>query len=82
MNMRTIKAVSDEARLKILERISRGEICSCQLPCCACISQPATSQHLKILLNAGLVKVEKRGKHRVYSTTRKGSQIVKDISRW
>ncbi len=82
MNLAIIKAVSDEARLKILEKISKGEICACQLPCCACISQPAASQHLKMLLKAGLVSIRKDGKHRLYSMTKKGSQIVKDISKW
>jgi ArsR family transcriptional regulator len=82
MNMAVIKAVSDNARLKILEKISKGEVCACQLPCCACISQPATSQHLGVLLKAGLVKVVKRGKHRYYSLSKKGSQILKDVSKW
>jgi DNA-binding transcriptional ArsR family regulator len=30
------------------------------------ISQPAVSQHLKVLRDARLVKVEKRGKQRIY----------------
>jgi DNA-binding transcriptional ArsR family regulator len=30
------------------------------------ISQPAVSQHLKVLKNAQLVRVEKRGQQRIY----------------
>lgn len=31
------------------------------------VSRPAISQHLKVLLDAGLVTVESRGTHRVYA---------------
>lgn len=82
MNINRIKAISDEARLKILMKIRKGEVCACNLPCCACISQPAASQHLKVLLEAGIVKVKKDGKKRLYSLTKKGSQMLKDISKW
>lgn len=82
MDMAVIKAVSEEARLKIMEKLRCGGVCSCKLPCYACVSQPATSQHLKILLNAGLVKVTKKGKHRVYSLTEKGSRVLNDIKGW
>lgn len=82
MNLERIKAVSDSARLKILVKISKGEVCACDLPCCACISQPAASQHLKVLLKTGLVRIRKDGRNRVYSMTKKGSHILKDISKW
>jgi DNA-binding transcriptional ArsR family regulator len=63
-------------------KISRGAICACELPKYAKASQPAVSQHLKVLLGAKLVDVKEEGVKRVYSLSRKGTEVLKDISRW
>lgn len=80
--MRVLKAVADETRLKLLKRMSKGECCACELPLYVRTSQPAVSQHLKVLLKAGLVKVTKEGVKRVYSLSDKGKRVLADISRW
>ncbi|MCX6776113.1 MAG: metalloregulator ArsR/SmtB family transcription factor [Candidatus Micrarchaeota archaeon] len=80
--MKILKALGDDTRLRILNRISRGEICACELPRMVKISQPAVSQHLKVLLDAGLVMVREDGAKRLYSLSRKGKKILSEVSAW
>ena len=82
MKTKIIKAVADQTRLRLLERIRKGEVCACDLPFFVKVSQPAVSQHLKVLLEAGLVKLRKEGTKRIYSLSQKGKKIMRDISRW
>jgi DNA-binding transcriptional ArsR family regulator len=77
-----VKAISDETRFKLMERISRNEICACELPRFVGKTQPAVSQHLKVLLQAGLVKMRRDGAKRLYSVSEKGRKVLADISRW
>jgi DNA-binding transcriptional ArsR family regulator len=82
MNLKTVKAVSDKSRLRLLARLSKKETCACNLPRCVRISQPAVSQHLGILSSAGLVAMRKEGTKRLYSLSKKGRKVLSDISRW
>ena len=82
MSAKIIKAIADKTRFKLLKRISQGEICACNLPGYVGTSQPAVSQHLKVLLDAGLVTMRKNGVKRLYSISEKGKGILADISRW
>ena len=80
--MKILKALGDDTRLRILGRISRGEVCACELPRMVRISQPAVSQHLKVLLDAKLVEMRREGAKRIYSLSRKGRKALSDISGW
>lgn len=65
-------AIADKHRRFILEELRRlpktvNELAE-QLP----ISRPAVSQHLKQLLDSGLVSVEARGTSRIYSINNDG----------
>ena len=65
-------ALADTTRRAIFERLrdkpcSVGELAA-QLP----VSQPAVSQHLKILRQAGLVQCEPEGTRRIYRVSDKG----------
>lgn len=82
MNYKIIKAIGDPTRLKILISIKSGETCACDFPTCCGVSQPAVSQHLKILLQAGLVKVRRDGIKRLYSMTARGKKVFSDMSCW
>jgi ArsR family transcriptional regulator len=82
MKANVLRAVADATRLKLLERISKGEICACQLPEIVKTTQPAVSQHLKVLLGAGLVDFRRDGAKRLYSLSPKGRHILNDIKRW
>ena len=55
------KALSDEGRLKIVDMLSCGELCACELLEHLEISQSTLSYHMKTLTSCGLVHGEKRG---------------------
>ncbi|NYZ76362.1 winged helix-turn-helix transcriptional regulator [Candidatus Micrarchaeota archaeon] len=80
--MKILKALGDDTRLKILSRVARGELCACELPRMVRVSQPAVSQHLKVLLDAKLVEMRRDGAKRIYSLSRKGRKVLSDISGW
>ncbi|PPK95416.1 ArsR family transcriptional regulator [Kineococcus xinjiangensis] len=61
---RTLKAVADPARLRLLSLIATHEgasACVCDLTGPLGLSQPTVSHHLKVLTEAGLLTREKRG---------------------
>ena len=61
---RTLKAIADPARLRLLSMIAAhegGEACVCDLTEPLGLSQPTVSHHLKVLVDAGLLEREKRG---------------------
>lgn len=49
------KALSDETRLKIIDMLSCGELCACEILESFSISQSTLSYHMKILVESGLV---------------------------
>lgn len=55
------KALSDETRLKIVEMLSCGEMCACDILESFNITQPTLSYHMKILTDCGLVNSRKDG---------------------
>lgn len=50
-----LKAVSDPNRLKLLACLKKGEVCACDFVQVLQISQPAVSQQLKKLKEAGII---------------------------
>jgi DNA-binding transcriptional ArsR family regulator len=58
---KSLKALADEKRLKILRILLTSDLCVGALANHLGVSKPAVSQHLRILRKAGLVKGEKRG---------------------
>ena len=65
-NMSTFDALGDPTRRILFERLRQGSCSVTELMSEVPISQPAVSQHLKVLRDARLVRVEKRGKQRIY----------------
>jgi DNA-binding transcriptional ArsR family regulator len=61
------RAVSDPTRRQMLELLRSGEHTAAELAAPFDMSQPAISQHLRVLRETGLVDVRKEGRHRVYS---------------
>jgi ArsR family transcriptional regulator, arsenate/arsenite/antimonite-responsive transcriptional repressor len=49
------KALADVNRLKIVSMLSNGEMCACKILEQFDFSQPALSQHMKVLCRSGLV---------------------------
>lgn len=64
---RLCHALADETRLRVLERLSRGEHCACDLQEAIGIGQSLLSFHLKVLRDAGLVDARKDGRWVHYS---------------
>lgn len=63
------KALADPARVKLISLIAgsdNGEACVCDLIGPLGLSQPTVSHHMKLLVDAGLVSREQRGKWAYY----------------
>ncbi len=65
-------AISDPNRRYLLEELRRGPKTVNQLASGLPVSRPAVSQHLKVLLDAGLVVVKPDGTRRVYALNTAG----------
>ena len=68
---RGFAALADPVRLRLLNLLATstdGAVCVCDLVEPVGKSQPTVSHHLKILREAGLVTVEKRGTNNWYAT--------------
>jgi ArsR family transcriptional regulator len=61
------KALSDINRLLIIDMLSCGELCNCDLMVGLNLTQPTISHHMKILSQAGFVNARKEGKWTYYS---------------
>ena len=55
------KALAHPGRLLMVEELSRGERCVCELAALVGSEMPTVSRHLSLLKNAGIVDDEKRG---------------------
>ncbi|MEE9399308.1 MAG: metalloregulator ArsR/SmtB family transcription factor [Dehalococcoidales bacterium] len=64
--IRTMKALSDATRLRILNLLLERECCVCEVMQALDISQSRTSRNLGILQNAGFLKARRDGLWRVY----------------
>ena len=73
---RIFKALSDPARMKILEFLRApgvgcctfdGQICACDVERISGLSQATVSHHMKLLIDAGLVSATKRGRWMHYT---------------
>jgi ArsR family transcriptional regulator len=56
-----IKSLAHPTRLFIVDRLSKGEICVCELTKLVGADMSTVSKHLLILKNAGIVSDDKRG---------------------
>jgi len=66
--MDTFTAISDPTRREVLDLLYRRERAAGELGrAFPQVSQPGMSRHLRILREAGLVRVRKQDRHRVYS---------------
>lgn len=64
---RWFHALSDETRLRIIDRLSEGEQCVCDLTDLLKTGQSRLSFHLKILKDAGILKDRRDGRWVYYS---------------
>ena len=66
--LQTIGALNDETRLTILRFIDKnGAVCVCDIESSFNMIQSRISRHLKILKDAGFLRVERKGRWAYYS---------------
>ncbi len=58
---RIIKALAHPTRLFIVDELSRGERCVCEITDMIGVEMPTVSRHLGVLKSAGILEDEKRG---------------------
>ncbi|MHB1256160.1 MAG: ArsR/SmtB family transcription factor [Dethiobacteraceae bacterium] len=76
-----LKAISDETRLKIIDMISCGEICACDILDSLDIKQATLSYHMKMLSECGLVNARRDGAWMRYTLNKeKTDSIITFIS--
>ncbi len=83
----SLKAVSEEIRVRIIMLLLGREACVCELMAVFRMAQSKLSHHLIALRNAGLVQDEKRGKWNYYRLnpellTPANKELITSISRW
>jgi DNA-binding transcriptional ArsR family regulator len=64
---RIIKAMGHGTRLYLVDELSRGERCVCELQALVGADMSTVSKHLAVLREAGIVRDEKRGNQVFYS---------------
>lgn len=76
---RWFHALSDETRLQIIERLSNGEQCVCDLTDMLATPQPLLSFHLKTLKEAGILTDRREGRWVYYSLS---PQAIEEMERF
>jgi len=74
------KALADPVRVRLVSIIAGtpgGEICACDLPGLLDRSQPTISHHLTVLVRAGLIDREQRGKWAWFRLRREGFAAIR-----
>ena len=76
---RWFHALSDETRLQIIDRLSKGEQCVCDLTDLLATGQSCLSFHLKTLKDAGILKDRREGRWVYYSLN---PEAVEELERF
>jgi ArsR family transcriptional regulator len=75
------KALAEPLRVHILDVLRRSDqqVCQCELIPLFGITQPLLSHHMKKLIDAGVVQVERRHKWAYYSVC---TDALKELTAW
>jgi DNA-binding transcriptional ArsR family regulator len=71
-------ALADGTRRAIVMRLAEGELAVGELAALLPVSQPAVSQHLKVLKDLGLVSDRAEGTKRIYRLNEAGVSALRD----
>ncbi|MHC0039397.1 ArsR/SmtB family transcription factor [Pseudoneobacillus sp. C159] len=76
-----LKLLGDKTRLTMIKILDSHDACVCEFVEIFKISQPAVSQHLRKLKDAGLVRETRRGQWIIYSLNKDGPYylLVQDL---
>lgn len=77
--MQAFAALADPTRRRIVELLAEREYAAGDLAKRFSLSQPAVSQHLRALRNAGLVNVRRDAQRRIYALEPRG---LAEIDAW
>jgi len=73
-----LKALADNSRLEIINLLSCGKMCVCDIVEELDLSQPNISHHLKILKNVDLIIATKRGRWIDYELNQDKFKLLQD----
>ncbi|MBK9631783.1 MAG: winged helix-turn-helix transcriptional regulator [Saprospiraceae bacterium] len=73
------KALNDATRRQILDLLKSNDLSAGQIADHFNISKPSISHHLDILKNAGLISMERKGQHLIYSIN---TTVLEDLLHW
>ena len=77
--METFEAIAQPKRREILRLLAAGEMSAGEVASRFEITQPAVSQHLKVLKETGLVSERREGTRRLYSVRPEGLGDLNDF---
>jgi DNA-binding transcriptional ArsR family regulator len=77
--MNSFAALADPTRARIVEALAERERTAGEIGAFFTLTQPAVSQHLRVLREAGLVKTRRDAQRRIYSLN---PAPLMDIDRW
>lgn len=79
--IRVFRALGDSTRLEVFQWIAAQSepVCVCDITSQFDVSQPTISHHLKVLREAGLVTVSRRGVWAYYSPRREALDLVRTL---
>ena len=76
---KTLKALSDPVRRKILEMLRSGRLSAGEISGCFSISSAAISKHLSILREADLIRDFREGKYIFYELN---ASVLEEVMLW
>ncbi len=77
------RALGDPVRLRMVDAVRQAApeaVCQCELTPLFDISQPAVSKHLKVLVEAGVLSVERHGAWAYYFVS--DESTLEDLESW
>jgi len=77
--MQALSALADPIRRQIIEMLADRERDAGELAAAFPVSRPAVSRHLRVLREAGLVRVRPQAQRRVYALD---PEPLEDLARW
>jgi len=77
--VKILKALADETRIRIIQCLLDGEKCACSVVPNVNKAQPTVSQHLKILEEAGIVESRRVGTNIWYKIKSKKARQIMEI---
>ena len=77
--IKILKAMGDETRMRILQYLLNGEKCACTIVPFIGKAQPTVSQHLKILVEAGILDMRRDGVKVLYKINNDQAVRIMDV---